>query len=118
MEACCCVHTDTLELEGSEEEGGQAPCCVLVLTAFICHAGSSYTTVQSAQGLRAHSALANNQSKLKRRAGTRVGGKRGQGSCGLMGQPEGEDAQGAQRRLRPFPPEPEPFSALRPEMGL
>lgn len=108
-------HTDTLELGGSEEEGGQAPCCVLILTALICHAGSSYTMAQSAQGLRVHSS---SQSKPKRRAGTRVGGERGQGGWGWWDNLRVRITCGAQRQLQPFPLESEPFSALRPEMGL
>lgn len=59
MEARCRVHTDAFVSEGNEEEGGQAPCCVLILTAFICHTGSCYITVQTVQGLRIDLVLAN-----------------------------------------------------------
>lgn len=65
MEVCCRVHAHVFESEGNEEEGGQAPCCVLILTAFVCHTGSCYIMVQTVQGLHIHLVLANKQEKAK-----------------------------------------------------
>lgn len=88
MEVCCCVHGDAFVLDGNEEEGGQAPCCALILTAFICHTGSCYVMVQAVQGLHVHLVLADKWEQAKTTCCYGVGTKSGQGSWGLMGQPE------------------------------
>lgn len=90
MEVCCRVHADAFESEGKGEEGGEVPCHALILTALICHTGSCYIMVQTVQGLPTW-CLQINRSKLKPCAVTGLGGKRRQGSWGLMGQPEDGD---------------------------
>lgn len=65
MEVCCCVHVSVFELDRNKEKGGQAPCCALILTAFICHTGSCYIMVQTLQGLCIHLVLANKWEQAK-----------------------------------------------------
>lgn len=56
---------DVFESEGNEEEGGQAPCYALTLTALIYHTGSFHITIWTVQGLHIHLVLANKLEKIK-----------------------------------------------------